>query len=403
MNKNNFCLLLIGYCLFLVSLMIYSYTQVDLNLTLSSWFPYQAIQKPLLQLGYFNRFLSGGIFLVLLVSFFIFYFLFIWLVKNKKIDEKQICFLIILQLIILLFSYPAFSHDIFNYIFDAKTVIFYERSPYQVKPIDYSTDPMLRFMHWTHRPSIYPPGWIGLTLIPYWLSFGKFIFQLYFFKLMMALFWLGSVYLIAKILNRINPQNKLLGIVYYAFNPLIVIESLISAHSDVVMFFFVLLAFWLLMKKEKRLTKTILALVSFVISIEMKYISGILAPVILLILYKKFRVKKVDWQSVFKISLLTMCGGIFYVIYRIGFQPWYLLWVIPFVALLTENRWAFWLTISFCLGSLLRYLPYLLTGNWGRLFKLTSPWLTVMPLLICFCLLLQRSLRCSKNFGKRKN
>lgn len=394
----------LAYSFLLLTLFLYSYTQVDLNLTLLSWKPYLVIQKQFNQIGFFQRFWSTLIFSFLLLFLFLVYFLILWLAKNQKITEKKIWLLIILTLTVLLFSYPAFSYDIFNYIFDAKTVVVYDRDPHQVKPGDYSTDPMLRFMHWTHRPSIYPWGWIWLTIVPYWLGFGKFIFQLFSFKLMIAFFWLGTVWLIGKILTKTNPQKKLLGIVFYAFNPLVVIESLVSAHSDVVMLFFVMLAFWLFLTSQRKWLKFFFAVLSFVASIEIKYFTLVLSPVIFYILYKKIRVKKVDWSFVFKISLLLAFLGLLYIIHlrHLGLQPWYLLWLLPLAALLVDNLWVFWLTISFTFSSLLRYLPFLLTGNWGRLFKLASPWLTVLPPLFCFLVLLSsRSCPCLKESGKK--
>lgn len=392
MAKIRHHLLFFSYFLLLFLLSLYSYSQKDLNLTLLSWPPYQQIQNSLIQLGYFHRFLSTALFVALFLALFAFYFYFLHLGKKQKINEIEFRFLIKFTLVLLFFSYPAFSHDIFNYIFDAKTVVFYHVSPYQVKPLDFSTDPMLRFMHWVHRPSIYPPGWLALTIIPYWLGFGKFVLQLFSFKALMALCWLGTVWLLSQILGKLKPQEKIPSLIFYAFNPLVLIESLVSAHSDVVMFFLVMLAFWLFLQSPKSLIKNILAVIIFIFSIEIKYLSLVLSPVILLILYQNFRVKKIDYLLVFKISLLLTIIGFLYVILRLGIQPWYLLWILPIAAIVSSHRWVFWFTTCLSFSFLLRYLPFLLTGNWGLLFRLTKNWLTLLPPLICFFFLAAKSL-----------
>jgi len=66
----------------------------------------------------------------------------------------------------LLFSYPFLSHDLFNYLFDAKIVTFYHQNPYILKALDFPSDPWLRFMHWTHRTYPYGPSFLFLTLVP---------------------------------------------------------------------------------------------------------------------------------------------------------------------------------------------------------------------------------------------
>src|SRR3990167_10379800 len=96
-------LLAIGYTL----LAIYSYSQVDLNLTLSTQPLYQAFQKHLTYLGYFNRPLSTAIYIGLVILLTIGYLILLNLAKQKLVSRKQIWLLIFLITFILLFSYPA--------------------------------------------------------------------------------------------------------------------------------------------------------------------------------------------------------------------------------------------------------------------------------------------------------
>ena len=51
--QNQFSIWTIGYLLTIVGLFFYSFTQVDLNLTLSEWSVWQVIQKYFQHIGYF--------------------------------------------------------------------------------------------------------------------------------------------------------------------------------------------------------------------------------------------------------------------------------------------------------------------------------------------------------------
>ncbi len=178
--------LIAGYVLVAIGLFIYSFTQVDLSLTFSQSSVWQVVQRSLQHVGYFQRPLATGIFLILLFLLFGFYILFLKLAEKNKISRKQLWFLIFTLTVVLTFSYNAFSYDLFNYIFDAKIVTHYQQNPYDHKALDYAGDPMLSFMRWTHRTYPYGPSWIALTIPLSYLGFGFFIVTFFVFKMFIA-------------------------------------------------------------------------------------------------------------------------------------------------------------------------------------------------------------------------
>jgi len=98
----------------------------------------------------------------------IFVFILLYFVKglnNNKYEKLKKLFIILIAVNILigLISYPAYSHDLFNYMFDAKIATFYQQNPYLYKALDFPTDPWLRFMHWTHRYYPYGPSFLLLS------------------------------------------------------------------------------------------------------------------------------------------------------------------------------------------------------------------------------------------------
>src|SRR3989344_8961387 len=96
-------------------LVIYTYSQIDLNLTLFSFPSYQYIQNQLILLGYFNRPLSTLFFLLIISTAFLLYGVVLKTCSSGKIQSKFIYGAIVAVSLLCIFSYPAFSHDLFNY------------------------------------------------------------------------------------------------------------------------------------------------------------------------------------------------------------------------------------------------------------------------------------------------
>src|SRR3989338_10766362 len=188
------------YSVLVFSFSLYSYSQIDLNLTLSGNRQYQAVQTILINLGYFNRPLSAAIYALLLILMFVF---FLWLLKLSTEQNfpifRLVLVLICLNLIFAFISYPAFSHDFFNYLFDARIVTKYHLNPYQYKALDFPDDLWIRFMHWTHRTYPYGPVWLAATLPFSFIGFQKFVLTLLSFKFLFVLIYSGNLFLIGKI------------------------------------------------------------------------------------------------------------------------------------------------------------------------------------------------------------
>src|SRR3989304_7437151 len=192
-------LILWGWIISAISLLLYSFTQVDLSLTLSQVSIWQGIQKFFQQIGYFNRPLSTALYLVIIIFMFALYLKTLDMVQNNLLTRKYLWKIILVISVALFFSYNAFSYDFFNYIFDAKIVTFYHQNPYEHKALDYPGDPMLSFMHWTHRTYPYGPMWLLLTVPVSFIGFGYFLVTFYLFKLLMVGSFIWSVYLIRRI------------------------------------------------------------------------------------------------------------------------------------------------------------------------------------------------------------
>ena len=348
-------ILIFTYPFLIISLFFYSYTQVDLNLTLSTNPILISVQRFFQNIGYFQRSLSTAIFVSILFFLFLFYLLFLKFANEKSITRRQVWLLILATSLILTFSYNAFSYDLFNYIFDAKILTHYHQNPYLHKALDYPGDSMLNFMRWTHRTYPYGPTWLGLTVPISFLGL-KFVPTLFLFKALGTASFLGAVYFIGKILRKISPQNEIFGLVFFGLSPLVLIESLVSAHLDIVMMFFAVLAFYLLIGK-----KYFTSFISLVFSIGIKFATLFLLPVFGWVWFKK---SKVDWEKMIFYSIILMSASVIAASFRTNFQPWYLISVLPFAALLSKKYYVLIPSIVLSFTSLLIYVPFLYIGDW---------------------------------------
>lgn len=363
-------------------LFFYSFTQIDLSLSLTKHPAIFEIQKVFQYVGFFNRPLSTAIFVSIISLMFLFYGYFLYKSHKSELSNKYLWILILGTSGILALSYNAFSYDIFNYIFDAKIITLYKENPYFHKALDYPNDPMLSFMRWTHRVFPYGPVWLGLTVPLSLLGMKIFILTFFLFKFLIAGLFLGSCYLILKINKKINSEDKNFGLVLFALNPLVIIESLVSAHNDVAMIFFALWGIYLFFNGKK-----ILSIILILISSQIKIPTiGLLIPLSLSYLpnLKFFEARR----NIILVSILSMTLVLFSGLLTREIQPWYLLWVLPFVAIYKKNKYLVTLIIGASLGLVLRYCVYIFYGNWDEFDIIMRNLLTIFFTVIPFSLLL---------------
>src|SRR3989338_1952595 len=363
------------------SLLLYSFTQVDLSLTLSQVSIWQGIQKFFQQIGYFNRLLSTVLFLGIIGGMFALYGITLSLIRKNIIDRKLLWKIIIFVSVILFFSYNAFSYDLFNYIFDAKIVTYYGQNPYEHKALDYPGDPMLSFMHWTHRTYPYVPLWLALTIPLSFIGFGYFLLTFYLFKLLALFGFIWSAILIRKIALRLG-SDPVLAVAVFALNPLVLVESLVSAHIDIVMIPFGLLG--ILAFLEKKYIKSFTALI---LSIAIKYATVFLIPGI--IVYGLFKSSK---DFFLYVLILSMIITVVLASSRTNFQPWYLLLVLPFASLVSDKYFILIPVFLISIASLLQYAPFIYLGNWIPPVPTILNWIMISSIMVSGVLIIGRKL-----------
>lgn len=355
----------IFFFIILLFLTVYSYSQIDLNLTLSSNSTYQAIQYQLIQLGYYNRPASAYLFIGILTGLFLLYWHMLHLASKGNISFNSVRYIIAVSVVLGIFSYPAFSHDIFNYMFDARIVTTYGQNPYLSSAQDFPADLWVRFMHWTHRTYPYGPLWLVLTIPISFMGMGKFVITLLLYKMMFATFHMGNVWLIGRISTTLKSKHALLAMVIYGMNPLVIIESLVSPHNEVVMAFFLLLSlYYLVVAKLASRGSTnlnVLSIVMLMVSGAIKFITWILLPVFL---FHKQITKRWGNDRFLFLTIITLLIPLGYVMWQREPYSWYLLPLLALAALLSHYSWIRILASGVSLSLLLRYAPFLYFGDY---------------------------------------
>lgn len=328
--------MIILYAVILFILSVYSFALVDPNLTLISHPLWVVFREWAVNLGYYQRGLSFGIYLGLVIVLFILNYFFS--TKYKNYNPVKIA---ILTAVILLFSYPFLSHDFFNYLFDAKIVTFYHQNPYLKRALDFPADQWVRFMHWTHRTYPYGPIFLLITLVPSFLSLGKFFLAYTFFKLTFIIFYLLAVYFL-------NKMNKKWAIIL-ATHPLIIMEGLVSSHNDLIALSLAVIGIYFFFNK-----KNLWARILLVLSFGIKYVT-------LPLIFLAKRNKIINYLALFALVVVVL-----YMRTKMEIQPWYFLPFFAFLPFFEE------LIVSFNIffaGLLFSYYPYIFLGGWDTTYK----------------------------------
>lgn len=346
-------------------LTIFSYGFVDFGLPISVPYDFNRIV-------YDERLGGTSMYIFLVVLLLGAYAYFLRQAYKKEVTLQEAKKTILITSALLFLSFPAFSHDIFNYIATAKVTYFYGENPYIVMPIELTNEPMLAYLHAANKTALYGPSWILLTAIPHVAGMGNLLLTMAMFKALITLFYLMTAYLIWRISNK-----NILSLTVFALNPLILMESLVSSHNDIVMMFFALLSFYLL---KKRLA--ILAFVSLLISIGIKFATVALVPVLIYVWYQQRQGRKIPWPHIWLSSVLVMMIVFLVSPVREEMYPWYFQWVIVFVALIPQYMWLLAGMIGLSLGLSLRFAPYVYVRNWAGPAMYLKPVITATSFVL---------------------
>jgi alpha-1,6-mannosyltransferase len=178
--------------------------------------------------------------------------------------------------------YPVDSNDIFDYIIRARMTAHYGANPFYRVPAEFPTDPFQAYNGWDRIPSAYGPLWELIAAAGAWIGGNAATYRdtlignVLVFKRIAVLGYAGTALVIGLILRRHAPERALVGVVLFAWNPLVIYAFTAgNGHNDAVMAFFLVLGcYWLL---RRRFTLAALAQTAGAL---VKFVSILLVPIV---------------------------------------------------------------------------------------------------------------------------
>jgi alpha-1,6-mannosyltransferase len=196
---------------------------------------------------------------------------------TKEQESSRFFFLMVLVFslvfgLTLVSTPPDQSDDIYRYIWDGK-LQYFGINPYSYAPDDpalnpYHSDILPSLMNFPEIKTIYPP----VAQLVFRLSYTLFGESLTGMKFLFLLAALGSICFFYRILK--EREGEVRWLLFFAWNPMFIMETAVNGHLDILMVFFLLMSLWLFYKN--RLAFSGIALACAILS---KLIPVILLPV----------------------------------------------------------------------------------------------------------------------------
>lgn len=361
-NKSGVLVLFFGV---LSVLLVLSYGYIDPNLTLSTNPVFLHIQEPLKNLAYHQRPIATMLFFAILIGLFVCYGIFLKHAARMFVSWKQACIVLGISAALLVFSYPALTYDLFNYIATAKVTYQYHENPYIVMPIEIPNEPNLAFTRAANKLALYGPVWILFSAVGYVLGAGTIWGTIIAFKIMNAIAYIGFAYLIYRV------TKSLTNVLFFALNPLVLIEVLMNGHNDIYMMLLAIGGF-LLWQRNRKAYGFLLLAASWLV----KGATIILAPLLFL--------KNISRERLLLIAYCLL-SFVFFVIapIREELYPWYAVWLVMTASLLPikKHKYLILFTIVLTFALELRNLPYMWMGYYEGPGPVLRSGLTVIPIV----------------------
>lgn len=344
---------------------VISFGFIDPNFRLSIHSALTVGQQALAFVVYQRPWIAAGSYIGVIALYYAGFSLFLRRSGKTKITRIPGWLMVVIG--ISLVSFPALSYDIFNYVATAKVTYFYGENPYIVMPIDIPNEPMLSYTRAANKLALYGPVWIVLSVFPYLLGRGDVLATVFSFKLFAGMFYAAVCYMIYRKTKRWDQT------LFFAANPLVVIEVLVNGHNDVAMMALALggLILW----SKTNIPHKVAGLMVFAASVLVKGATLALLPL--------FFLSGWAWEKKMIAAYWLMFGVFLVSPLREEMYPWYAVWWLMFAALIPITKKSFIHGFSFWLsfGLMLRYIPWIATREYGGMTPIVRIILMILPVV----------------------
>lgn len=210
-------------------------------------------------LGYF---VEQSTFSRIAIAYGVFFLLYVWQVSRAQTGNVKFWLVVaILLRIALIGAFPALSDDIYRFVWDGRLWLA-GQNPFDHLPGWYLeeghqlpglTQELFQQLNSPEYYTIYPPVAQALFALACWISPTSVWGAAVVLQIFLLGTEIGTILLLRKLLNAWNlPPQRVL---WYALNPLIIVEVMGNLHFEGPMIFFLLLGLWWLLRWQQNSQK----------------------------------------------------------------------------------------------------------------------------------------------------
>ncbi len=177
-----------------------------------------------------------------------------------KISGKRTIIYAVLFQLVVFFSYPILSTDVFSYIVTSRVASVHDSNIWKVSPDNFPQDSFLQLSDWKTVPGIYGYADQVFYNTTSYISQNNLFLNLLLNKLLVLVFAILTLIVTHKIFKQFYEDSYFYGIRLIFWNPLFLLEILGAGHNDILMIFFMMLAYYMYLQKRFFLFGTVIAL-----------------------------------------------------------------------------------------------------------------------------------------------
>lgn len=202
----------------------------------------------------------------------------------------------------LCLTYPIGAGDVVDYVTHGEELAYFGENPLVIPPAWVEGARFAAYSAFRYISPNYGPLWIHISALVAWtMGNQSLLLNLLGFKAVAVLSYLAQAVFIYVILRRREPTHALAGLLFFAWNPLILYEFAVNGHNDATMMALALLGilFW-------ELERPLLMTAALTLSLLIKIPTAPLMPLFLLAAARARSDRLLSFKTLFSGGLLVL-------------------------------------------------------------------------------------------------
>jgi len=278
-----------------------------------------------------------------LIALFAFFWAALRIAQRVRVPLRLIAAFGLLFGLTLVWLYPVTATDLFQYVLRARVRVVHGANPMTVTPDQFPDDPLLPFAgEWADNLPPYGPAWELLAEGIAWLGPHDAVSGALAYKVVALLAYLACLGLLWW-----GTNGDTHALLFFAWNPLVLLEGLGNGHNDLLMLVWMALA--LLLWERRRMWAP--AVVALTLAVLTKASAALLAPLLMVAILRGQR----GWQR--RMRILVGAGALALVLVLFAYLPFWPPWE-SLAGVLDEFSHRYTYTVAALLRMILReFIP----------------------------------------------